>query len=62
MTATESQTDTAAARRARGPAERLRGSAGRRCRCMPEDPPRVGEFWLRGRLGANAAGYLYTAS
>jgi hypothetical protein len=27
----------------------------------PEDPPRVGEFWLRGRLGANAAGYLYTA-
>ncbi|HET6295702.1 MAG TPA: hypothetical protein VFG33_20115 [Kribbella sp.] len=29
---------------------------------MPEDPPRVGEFWLRGRLGANAAGYLYTAS
>ncbi len=29
---------------------------------QPEDPPRVGEFWLRGRLGANAAGYLYTAS
>ncbi|MDX3003298.1 hypothetical protein PWY87_16540 [Kribbella solani] len=27
----------------------------------PEDPPRVGEFWLRGRLGANAAGYLYAA-
>ncbi|GAA0604708.1 hypothetical protein HPO96_02850 [Kribbella sandramycini] len=29
---------------------------------QPEDPPRVGEFWLRGRLGANAAGYLYTAA
>jgi len=29
---------------------------------QPEDPPRVGEFWLRGRLGANAAGYLYAAS
>ncbi|GAB3818425.1 hypothetical protein [Kribbella italica] len=29
---------------------------------LPEDPPRVGEFWLRGRLGANAAGYLYAAA
>ncbi|GAA3090709.1 cell division septation protein DedD [Kribbella aluminosa] len=29
---------------------------------QPEDPPRVGEFWLRGRLGANAAGFLYTAA
>jgi hypothetical protein len=29
---------------------------------QPEDPPRVGEFWLRGRLGANAAGFLYAAS
>ncbi len=29
---------------------------------LPEDPPRVGEFWLRGRLGANAAGYLYSAA
>ncbi|HEU4946203.1 MAG TPA: hypothetical protein VFT31_03510 [Kribbella sp.] len=29
---------------------------------QPEDPPRVGEFWLRARLGANAAGYLYAAS
>ncbi|MEV6270618.1 hypothetical protein AB0L64_25855 [Kribbella sp. NPDC051936] len=29
---------------------------------QPEDPPRVGEFWLRGRLGANAAGYLYVVS
>ncbi|MEU8222780.1 hypothetical protein [Kribbella sp. NPDC048915] len=29
---------------------------------QPEDPPRVGAFWLRGRLGANAAGYLYAAS
>jgi hypothetical protein len=29
---------------------------------LPEDPPRVGDFWLRSRLGANAAGYLYAAS
>jgi hypothetical protein len=29
---------------------------------LPEDPPRVGDFWLRGRLGANAAGYLYAAA
>ncbi|GAA1510352.1 hypothetical protein [Kribbella lupini] len=29
---------------------------------LPEDPPKVGEFWLRGRLGANAAGYLYAAA
>jgi hypothetical protein len=29
---------------------------------QPEDPPRVGDFWLRTRLGANAAGYLYSAS
>jgi hypothetical protein len=29
---------------------------------QPEDPPRVGEFWLQARLGANAAGYLYAAS
>jgi hypothetical protein len=29
---------------------------------QPEDPPRVGVFWLRARLGANAAGYLYSAS
>ncbi|QNE21842.1 hypothetical protein F1D05_32900 [Kribbella qitaiheensis] len=29
---------------------------------LPEDPPRVGDFWLRTRLGANAAGYLYAAS
>ena len=29
---------------------------------QPEDPPRVGDFWLRTRLGANAAGYLYAAS
>ncbi|MFD7158036.1 hypothetical protein ACFV9C_25785 [Kribbella sp. NPDC059898] len=29
---------------------------------QPEDPPRVGDFWLRGRLGANAAGFLYTAA
>lgn len=26
---------------------------------QPEDPPRVGEFWLRGRISGNAAGYLY---
>jgi hypothetical protein len=25
----------------------------------PEDPPRVGDFWLRGRIATNAAGYLY---
>lgn len=29
---------------------------------QPEDPPRVGDFWLRARLGANAAGYLYATS
>jgi hypothetical protein len=29
---------------------------------QPEDPPRVGDFWLRARLGANAAGYLYAVS
>ncbi|HEY0472119.1 MAG TPA: hypothetical protein VGD34_10640 [Kribbella sp.] len=28
---------------------------------LPEDPPRVGDFWLQARLGANAAGYLYAA-
>ena len=26
---------------------------------LPEDPPRIGEFWLRGRLSANAAGVVY---
>ena len=26
---------------------------------LPEDPPRIGEFWLRGRLTANAAGVVY---
>ena len=26
---------------------------------LPEDPPKVGEFWLRGRLTANAAGVVY---
>jgi hypothetical protein len=26
---------------------------------QPEDPPRVGDFWLRGRIAANGAGYLY---
>lgn len=26
---------------------------------LPEDPPRIGEFWLRGRLAANAAGLVY---
>jgi hypothetical protein len=29
---------------------------------QPEDPPRVGDFWLQARLGANAAGYSYAAS
>lgn len=27
---------------------------------QPEDPPRIGNFWLLGRISGNAAGYLYT--
>jgi hypothetical protein len=26
---------------------------------QPEDPPRVGDFWLRGRIAATPSGYLY---
>ena len=54
MTATESQTE---ARPADAPAPVIPDALP----LMPEDPPRVGDFWLRGRLGANAAGYLYAA-
>ncbi|NIK60814.1 hypothetical protein [Kribbella shirazensis] len=54
MTATESQTEVQ-------PQERPAPAIPDALPLQPEDPPRVGEFWLRGRLGANAAGYLYTA-
>jgi hypothetical protein len=57
MTATESQAPPADAP-AQPPAREIPDALP----LQPEDPPRVGEFWLRGRLGANAAGYLYTAS
>jgi hypothetical protein len=59
MTATESQTE---ARPADAPVEAPGRAIPDALPLMPEDPPRVGEFWLRGRLGANAAGYLYAAS
>jgi hypothetical protein len=59
MTATESQTE---ARPADAPVETPARLIPDALPLMPEDPPRVGEFWLRGRLGANAAGYLYAAS
>ena len=59
MTATESQTE---ARPADAPVEAPWRAIPDALPLMPEDPPRVGEFWLRGRLGANAAGYLYAAS
>jgi hypothetical protein len=58
MTATESDTEL---RAADAPEETLARGIPDALPLMPEDPPRVGEFWLRGRLGANAAGYLYTA-
>ncbi|HEY3509071.1 MAG TPA: hypothetical protein VG497_33400 [Kribbella sp.] len=59
MTATESQTEVQpAAEPEPQPAVEIPEALP----LQPEDPPRVGEFWLRGRLGANAAGYLYTAS
>ncbi|GAA1154863.1 hypothetical protein GCM10009630_61100 [Kribbella jejuensis] len=59
MTATESQTEVQpAAEPAAPPALEIPAALP----LQPEDPPRVGEFWLRGRLGANAAGYLYAAS
>jgi cell division septation protein DedD len=59
MTATESQTEVQpAAEPEPQPALEIPEALP----LQPEDPPRVGEFWLRGRLGANAAGYLYAAS
>ncbi|MFF0271439.1 hypothetical protein [Kribbella sp. NPDC004536] len=59
MTATESQTEVQpAAEPAPPPALEIPVALP----LQPEDPPRVGEFWLRGRLGANAAGFLYEAS
>ena len=59
MTATESHTEV---RPADAPEQTPARVIPEALPLMPEDPPRVGEFWLRGRLGANAAGYLYTAS
>ena len=59
MTATESQPEVQPAEApAEGPARLIPDALP----LQPEDPPRVGEFWLRGRLGANAAGYLYAAA
>lgn len=58
MTATESRTAAPEAPQP-SPAPQLLSDA---LPLLPEDPPRVGEFWLRGRLGANAAGYLYAAA
>ncbi|HEY3003813.1 MAG TPA: hypothetical protein VGJ44_15810 [Kribbellaceae bacterium] len=29
---------------------------------LPEDPPRIGGFWLRGRVSSNAAGLVYAAT
>jgi hypothetical protein len=57
MTATESQTEV---QPADAPEERPALEIPDALPLQPEDPPRVGEFWLRGRLGANAAGYLYS--
>ncbi|WP_157630353.1 hypothetical protein [Kribbella catacumbae] len=62
MTATDSQTDTAAPAEPEAPAEAPGRVLPDVLPLLPEDPPRVGDFWLRARLGANAAGYLYTAS
>jgi hypothetical protein len=59
MTATESDTEVRPADAP--PVETPARSIPDALPLMPEDPPRVGEFWLRGRLGANAAGYLYIA-
>lgn len=59
MTATESQTEVTPAE---GPVEAPARVIPDALPLLPEDPPRVGEFWLRGRLGANAAGYLYVGS
>ncbi|MEV8372528.1 hypothetical protein AB0P21_07305 [Kribbella sp. NPDC056861] len=62
MTATDSQTDTAAPAEPEAPAEAPARLLPDALPLLPEDPPRVGDFWLRARLGANAAGYLYSAS
>ncbi|WP_328322026.1 hypothetical protein OHA70_25940 [Kribbella sp. NBC_00382] len=66
MTATDSQTDTAVPAEpdtpAEVPAEAPARAVPEPLPLLPEDPPRVGDFWLRGRLGANAAGYLYIAA
>ncbi|NEA33450.1 hypothetical protein [Streptomyces sp. SID13031] len=62
MTATDSQTDTAAPAEPEAPPVEPAPVLPDALPLLPEDPPRVGDFWLRGRLGANAAGYLYTAS
>jgi hypothetical protein len=61
MTATDSQTDTAAQAEPEAPAEAPARLLPDVLPLLPEDPPRVGDFWLRARLGANAAGYLYSA-
>lgn len=58
MTATESPTEVRPADAPEAPARAIPDALP----LLPEDPPRVGAFWLRGRLGANAAGYLYAAS
>ncbi|MFI6679131.1 hypothetical protein [Kribbella sp. NPDC050470] len=59
MTATESPTEV---RPADAPEQAPARAIPDALPLLPEDPPRVGAFWLRGRLGANAAGYLYAAS
>ena len=58
MTATESQTEV---QPADAPEQAPVREVPDALPLQPEDPPRVGQFWLRGRLGANAAGYLYAA-
>ncbi|MEU4393256.1 hypothetical protein [Kribbella sp. NPDC023855] len=62
MTATDSHTETAAPSEPKAPAEAPARVLPDALPLLPEDPPRVGDFWLRARLGANAAGYLYSAS
>jgi hypothetical protein len=59
MTATDSQPEV---QPADAPEERPALEIPDALPLQPEDPPRVGEFWLRGRLGANAAGFLYAAA
>lgn len=67
MTATDSRTDVPPAGPPSGPPAGPPAGVPARVvpdglPLLPEDPPRVGDFWLRTRLGANAAGYLYAAS